>query len=69
MFLEIKDHRIWCGYKKVAITEFERVQNMQLLYGDREYRLTLADGRTVKVILNQDRWEKLEGNSIYTAVL
>lgn len=69
MFLEIKDHNIWCGYKKVAITEFERVQNLQLLYGDREYLLKLADGRRVKVILNQDRWEKLEGNSIHAAVI
>lgn len=64
MFVEIKDSTIWCGYKMVAITEFERVEENKLLYGDREYRLTLANGRVVKTILKMKEWQKLEDESI-----
>lgn len=64
MFAKIIDNTIWCGYKMVAITEFVRVEENKLLYGQREYRLTLANGRVVNIILHQEDWQKLEGESI-----
>ncbi|MEN4820249.1 hypothetical protein [Pantoea agglomerans] len=48
----------------VAITEFVRVEENKLLYGQREYRLTLANGRVVDLILHEQDWKKLEGETI-----
>lgn len=64
MFAKIKDNTIWCGYKMVAINEFVRVQDNNLLYGQRKYRLTLANGRVVNTFLHPEDWQKLEGESI-----
>lgn len=64
MFAKIIDNTIWCGYKMVAITEFVRVEENKLLYGQREYRLTLANGRVVNIFLHPEEWQKLEGESI-----
>ncbi|AWP35515.1 hypothetical protein B9D02_23480 (plasmid) [Pantoea vagans] len=64
MFVKIMDNTIWCGYKMVAITEFVRVEENKLLYGQREYRLTLANGRVVDLILHEQDWKKLEGETI-----
>ncbi|ORM61181.1 hypothetical protein PRCB_09225 [Pantoea rodasii] len=63
MFAEIKDSSYF-GYKKVAIVEFERVKDEQLIYGDRRYRLTLANSRVTEVVLNKVEWEKLEADSV-----
>lgn len=64
MFAKIIDGTIWCGYKMVAINEFVRVKENKLENNAREYRLTLADGRKVNIILHQEDWQKLEGQSI-----
>lgn len=63
MFAEIKNGSYF-GYKKVAIAEFERVKDEQLLYGDRRYRLTLANSMVTEVVLHQAEWEKLEADSV-----
>ena len=54
MFVEIKDQYNFSGYKKVTILGFRRVDNMNLLYEDREYELTLADGRIIKQVLKKE---------------
>lgn len=59
MFVEIKDSSYF-GYKKVAIVEFEQVREDKLLYGDRRYRLTLANSTVKEVVLKMAEWEKLE---------
>lgn len=64
MFAKIIDNTIWCGYKMVAITEFVRVKENKLLDDLREYELTLANGRKVKLIMRSKEWLKLEGESI-----
>ncbi|EOV9619509.1 hypothetical protein ACN5LY_004149 [Cronobacter dublinensis] len=63
MFAEIRDSSYF-GYKKVAIAEFERVKDEQLLYGDRRYRLTLVNSMVTEVVLNKAEWEKLEADSV-----
>lgn len=63
MFAEIKDSSYF-GYTKVAILKFNRVNDNQLLYGDRRYRLFLANNQVKEVVLNQSEWEKLEADFI-----
>ncbi|EJE8631276.1 hypothetical protein ABJ763_001587 [Escherichia coli] len=64
MFAEIKDNYSLGGYRKVAITSFRRVENKNLIYSDREYELTLANGTIIKNVLRKEEWELLESNSI-----
>jgi hypothetical protein len=63
MFAEIKDSSTF-GYKKVAISEFYRVDDNRLLYGDRRYRLILANGMIKEVVLHEADWKKLEADFI-----
>lgn len=54
MFAEIKDNYSLGGYRKVAITSFRRVENKNLIYSDREYELTLANGTIIKNVLRKE---------------
>ncbi|MBF7982120.1 MULTISPECIES: hypothetical protein [Rahnella] len=60
MFAKIKNVLQFDGYKYIAITGFYRKENSQLIYGDREYVLNLADGSKVNQILKEEDWKILE---------
>lgn len=45
-------------YKYVAVLEAEEVDNKNMLYGQREFRLKLADGTTVKHTFEGEEYQK-----------
>jgi hypothetical protein len=45
-------------YKYVAVLGAEEVDNKNMLYGQREFRLKLADGTTVKHRFESDEYQK-----------
>lgn len=45
-------------YKYVAVLEAEEVDNKNMLYGQREFRLKLADGTTVKHTFEGDEYRQ-----------
>ena len=45
-------------YKYVAVLEAEEVKNDNMLYGQREFRLTLADGTTVKHTFEAEAYQQ-----------
>lgn len=45
-------------YKYVAVLEAEEVDNKNMLYGQREFRLKLADGSTVKHTFEADEYRQ-----------
>lgn len=64
MFVKVISRNEFAGYKCVAISEFTRVENKTLIYGDREYLLRLADGRVTRQVFKKEVWEKLENASV-----
>lgn len=48
--------------KYVAVKEIEHIDNPNMLYGEREYRITLADNTVQKWKFNPDEYEKWEAS-------
>jgi hypothetical protein len=47
-------------YEYVAITKMESVDEKTALYGQRHFRVTLADGSTERITFENDDWRAFE---------